>query len=496
MTKRRTLNGLGRTLTWLLPLCVITGLLALQGCSVNPATGARSFTAFLSPEEEREAGREADPRIRRQFGGAYADEQLQSYVDGIGQGLAAHAELPDLAFTFAVLNSPEVNAFALPGGYIYVTRGLLALADTEAELAGVLAHEIGHVTARHAAQRHSHAVVTQIGQALAKIADQPVLNSLFSAGSQIYLSGYSREQEFEADTLGVRYLMRAGYAPQGMASFLGKLRDHAILSGEISGSGQDPDQFQLLATHPRTADRVQRALTAAQVSPETGGRIARGPYLRRIDGLLYGDDPTRGVIHGRTFIHPGRGYRFSIPPDFTMRKTDDGLHISGPRGSRVAVDEVSVASSVLLEQYLTEVWAPALRLSGIERIIINGLAAATGYQLIKTKRGQAHLRLIVVRLQPRVLLRFQIITPANPPTTLNVALRRMTYSLERIPVARATDIRPSRLALFTVGPGDTLATVAARMPVGKFQTRRFKVLNGLGDGVTISPGMTVKLVTP
>lgn len=493
--KPRLATGLGAIRARLFSLCAMAGLLALSGCSVNPATGEQSFTAFLSPDEERAAGREADPRIRRQFGGAHDDRRLQAYITRIGKALAAQGELPDLDFTFTVLNSSDVNAFALPGGYIYVTRGLLALADTEAQLAGVLAHEIGHVTARHAAQRYSHGKVTNFGKALAQFAESSVLGALFNVGSAVYLSGYSREQEFEADTLGVRYLLRAGYDPRGVAGFLGKLREHAILRGEISGSAQDPDQFQLLATHPRTIDRVEQTLAAARVSSGMVGRTGREAYLRQIEGLIYGADPRHGVIRGRTFMHLGRGYRFSIPPDFSMRKTGGGVRIVGPLGIQVAMDEAPIVSSMSLENYLTRIWAPSLKLGGVERITINGLSGATGFQSLMTRRGRATLRLIAVRLRPRTVVRFQIIAPAKPPSSLDIALRRMTYSLERIPAARAPDIRPARITLHTVRQGETIDSLAALMPEGRFRARRFQILNGISNPGEIAPGMVVKLVT-
>ena len=180
-------------------------LVALAACTTNPATGRNSFTGFMSPQQELQIGAEEHPKILATFGGAYDDAGIAAYVDEVGQRLARNSDLPELKLTFTVLDSSIVNAFALPGGYVYVSRGLLALARNEAELAGVLAHEIGHVTARHSAQRYSQTIIAGLGaNVLGAVVGAPA-GQLAQLGAATYLSAYSRDQEFEADTLGVRY---------------------------------------------------------------------------------------------------------------------------------------------------------------------------------------------------------------------------------------------------------------------------------------------------
>jgi predicted Zn-dependent protease len=472
----------------------ITQLL-IQGCSVNPATGQRSFTAFMSPDQERQVGKEQDPRIREQLGGRYEDDPLQGYVSRVGQALAKNAELPTLKFTFTVLNAPDVNAFALPGGYIYITRGLIALADTEAQLAGVLAHEIGHVTARHAAQRYSWASVAQVGGLLLRATGGKEYGKVFDMGGQIFLSSYSRDQEFEADTLGIRYLTRTGYDPKGVPRFLAKLRQHAILSAEQNGSRQNPDQFQLLGTHPRTIDRVERAMKAARVGPDQGGRIGREAYLRRIDSVMHGADPAKGEIRGRTFIQPVRGYRFSAPDGFKLRQSNDRLRISGPGQVQAEVDEAKITSGLSLERYLRRVWLPKVRLSGVERLTINGLSAVTGATMVKSARGPVEVRLIAIRLDSARVLRFKVLIPRAAPGNISVALRRMTYSLERIPKTPASRLRAERIVIYRTRPSDTVATLANRLPRDENKERRFRVLNGLTPTEQPGAGSLVKLIS-
>jgi predicted Zn-dependent protease len=199
-------------------------VVAESGCSTNPATGESSFTGLMSESDEQSIGRENHPKILEEFGGAYPDRQVQDYISSLGNLQARASDRPNQRFTFTVLDSPIVNAFAVPGGYIYVTRGLLALANNEAEVSGVLAHEIGHIAARHSAERYSKGVLLSIPAVLLGVVtgSQEVANLAGSAGA-VYLQSYSRDQEYQADLLGVRYLSRTNYDPYGMASFLAQL---------------------------------------------------------------------------------------------------------------------------------------------------------------------------------------------------------------------------------------------------------------------------------
>lgn len=477
---------------------LLAAMTGLQACTVNPATGERSFTAFMSPDEERRVGRRQDPMIREQLGGRYDDGPLHDYIDRVGQALAVNAELPDIKFTFTVLNAPDVNAFALPGGFIYVTRGLIALADNEAQLAGVLAHEIGHVTARHAAQRYSWASVAQLGGMLLRATDAKGFGEAFDLGGKIFLSSYSRDQEFEADTLGIRYLSKAGYDPTGVPRFLAKLRQHAKLISEQSETGQDPDQFQLLGTHPRTIDRVDRAMKAALVTPDQGGRVGEEAYLRRIDGLLHGPDPAKGEIRGQTFIQHVGGYRFSAPNGYRMRMANGRVLIQGPGGVQVSVDEAPTTSGVSPTRYLTGVWAARTTLLGVERLDINGLDAATAALTVRTAHGPAEMRLVAVRLAPVKMLRFAILMPRGAAGLASVAMRRMTYSLETIPPVPPERLAATRIAIHRVGPGETVASLAQfgseSSMSGPRAEHAFRVLNGLSEGREPSTGTLVKLV--
>jgi predicted Zn-dependent protease len=480
----------------LLAAVLAAGLaLPLAGCTVNPATGEQSFTAFMSPEQEVQVGRQEHPKILRQHGGAYVDRNLSAYVEGIGQRLAAVSELPHLRFTFTVLNDDLVNAFALPGGYVYITRGLLALASNEAEAAGVLAHEIGHVVARHSAQRYSQTVAANLGLTILGVASgNQSLTDMAGLGANLYLRAYSREHELEADMLGVRYMARAGYDPAAMVSFFRKMEGNDALQAAIAGKAQDGG-FDLMATHPRTADRIEQAIRLASVAVPPAARLGEDDFLRRIDGLAYGDDPKEGVVRGREFIHPDLRLRFEVPPGFRIFNGRKAVVAKGPQGTQIGFDlgrdDRSVGSMVA---YLSRVWGADLRLAEVERIDVNGLDGATGVARVQTSQGPRDLRLVVARLDGLGLGRFIFMTPPHLTRALELDLRRVTYSLRRLSPSEAAAVRPLRVRVVTVGPRDNLEGFVALMPFADFKAERFAVLNGLRLGERPRPGVRVKIV--
>ncbi|MDP6951197.1 MAG: M48 family metalloprotease, partial [Alphaproteobacteria bacterium] len=313
---------------------------------------------LISEADEARIGAEQHEQILAEFGGAYDDPKVAAYVDSIGQFLALTSERPNVKFTLTVLNSPIVNAFALPGGYVYVRRGLLALASDEAELAGVIAHEIGHVAARHGAQRMSSGIMAQLGVGLLSIlTDSPELAGIAQMGAMAAIQSYSRDQEYEADMLGVRYLARAGFDTDAMASFLAKMRAHSEVEARIAGRSGGGDQFDIFATHPRTAERVRRAVEAANVRRVAQPIVGREIFLNKIDGMLFGDDPEQGVVRGRQFLHPTLGFRFEAPQDFSLLNGQTQVLGRGPDGAMFVFDADSRKDGRPMTGYLQDVWA-------------------------------------------------------------------------------------------------------------------------------------------
>ncbi|MBU0725018.1 MAG: M48 family metalloprotease [Alphaproteobacteria bacterium] len=480
----------------LLAVGAVLGLTAaLPACSTNPATGAQQFAGLMSPQQEKQVGDEQHAQVMAQFGGAYDNQQVASYVNQMGQTLAGQSEMPDLTFTFTVLDSPVINAFALPGGYVYVTRGLVALAENEAELAGVVAHEIGHVTARHSAVRYSQSAVAGVGVALLGVlTGSSELANVAGYGAQAYLQSYSRGQEFEADTLGVRYLTRAGYAPDAMASFLSKLDQHSRLQAQLAGKSPDVvDQTNIMATHPRTLDRVQAAQEAAGVAAVANPRIGRDTHLARIDGMLYGENPKQGFVRGQEFIHPDLRFRFTVPEGYTMVNGQTQVQATGPNGASIVFDLNKAQGNPAPRDYLAA-WGKTLQISGIEQIDVNGLQGATGAARANTNRGPADVRLVAIAAGDGSFYRFAFITPPQSTQQLSAGLRETTYSLRRLSASEAGSVKPQRLDIYRVRQGDTAARLAARMPAGPLAEQRFAVLNGLEPGQNPAVGSSVKLV--
>ena len=283
-------------------LAISIGLsLLLGGCSTNPATGRSQFDAFMPASSEAAIGAEQHDRIIAQYGGTYNDPQLQAYVDRIGQSIARNTERSDVRYHFTLLDSPVVNAFALPGGYVYVTRGILAVANDEAELAGVLGHEIGHITARHQASRYSQGVLTTLGATLigAAVGDPNITRAL-GVGSNLYMSSYSRDQETEADLLGIRYLNRGGYDTMAVAGFPPCDGPVHLAPRTASLAKMPHKQATSPATpKPGAAWPVQgRKPLAMKPRPIAG----LAPYLAAIKGMTYGDSAEQGFVRGRTSI--------------------------------------------------------------------------------------------------------------------------------------------------------------------------------------------------
>jgi len=474
--------------------------LLTSACTTNRATGEQSFTAFMSEEDEMRVGAEQHPKILAEFGGAYGDIRLESYVTSVGNRLAAVSELPNLHFKFTILNDEKVNAFALPGGYVYITRGLLALAENEAEMAGVLAHEIGHITARHTAQRQSTAQATNIGLTVLGVLGSVVglptgIGQAVSFGAQAVVQSYSRKQELEADMLGVRYISRAGYSPDGMTSFFRKLESHSKL--EAAMKGENNGKFNIMSTHPRTEDRIVQAIHLAAEKQVNHPRIGQNAFLEQIDGIIFGSDSTQGIIRDQEFLHPGLKIKFQVPEGFTLFNSPGNVTAIGPAKSRIVFDMAGQTEATQisnLTRYLTDAYGKNLSLSGVERIDVNGMEGATGTGQVQTQDGQRDIRLLVLRGGHEQIFRMAFLTPPDRTAILNEDLRRTTYSIRRLTDAETNELKPLRIRLISVSQGDSVASLARHMPLGKFNEQWFRVLNGLTDDISLRTGQRVKVV--
>lgn len=476
----------------------LAGLGCLGGCSTNPATGQDSVTGFYSLNDDIKLGQAEYPNLIRAFGGAYDSIPLQSYVARIGRDLASRSELPELPWEFTVLNTPIVNALALPGGKIAITRGLLAVASNEAEVAGVLAHEIGHVTARHTAQRQTRGLLANLGLAVLGVATQNAqLMQLGQTVASGYLQGFSRSQELQSDTLGVRYLNKASYDPEAMATFLSSLREHSQLEARLQGLPPGVvDQRNMMASHPRTIDRVRQAQAAAE-STSTGEltRIERDAYLNAINGMVFSDDPDQGYVRGRDFLHASLKLGFQVPPGFVLRNGTSQVTAEDRNGAVFTFDAAKVQNSRTLAEYVQNEWTQGVNLSDLQTMNINGLSAATGRARLNTQQGVADLRVAAYQWDGTQLFRLMVLSPARNAQAYADGIRSTINSFRRLTDSEAADLKPLRLITVQADGADTVSTLAQTMPYGALNEDWFRMLNDLSPGQPIPVGQSIKVIT-
>ncbi|MBT4738855.1 MAG: M48 family metalloprotease [Rhodospirillaceae bacterium] len=475
----------------------LAGLSCLGGCSTNPATGQDSVTGFYSLKDDVKMGQAEYPNLIRAFGGAYDSIPLQSYIARIGRDLASRSELPELPWEFTVLNTPIVNALALPGGKIAITRGLLAVASNEAEVAGVLAHEIGHVTARHTAQRQTRGLLANLGLAVLGVATQNAqLMQLGQTVASGYLQGFSRSQELQSDTLAVRYLSSASYDPEAMATFLSSLREHSQLEARLQGLAPGVvDQRNMMASHPRTIDRVRQAQAAAESAPsETTARLERDTYLSAINGMVFSDDPDQGYVRGRDFLHAGLKLGFQVPPGFVLRNGTSQVTAEDRNGAVITFDAAKAQRSRTLAEYVQNEWTQGVNLSDVQAINVNGLSAATGRTRLNTQQGVADLRVVAYQWEGTQLFRLMFLSPARNASTYGDGVRSTINSFRQLTDAEAAELKPLRLITVQAAGTDTISTLAQTMPYGALNDDWFRMLNDLSPGQPVPVGRSIKVV--
>ncbi|MDX1575420.1 MAG: M48 family metalloprotease, partial [Kiloniellales bacterium] len=315
-----------------------------------------------------------------------------------------------------------------------------------------------------------------------------------SGAAQLAVLSYSRDQEFEADTLGVRYLARTGHDPDAMATFLRRLLDHSRYEAELAGRPESADAFDITQTHPRTADRVERAIEQAGGRSVADPIVARDLYLDKIDGLIFGDSPAQGFVRGQRFLHPDLGFAFEVPEGFKLVNAPDRVVAQNRDGAIIEFDTAGPAGRVPMTRYLAEDWGRGVELNDLQALDVNGLEAATAWTRLETRQGKADFRLVAIRLDDSIY-RFLFVTPAKLTASLSEPLRRTTFSFRPLSAQDADDLRPYRIDIYRVQSGDTPAGIARRMPLGAESLGQFLVLNGLREGEPLRAGERVKTVT-
>ncbi len=465
-------------------------LAGLSACSTNPATGKSQFAGLMPAAQESQVGASEHQKVIAQFG-LYEDPKLSAYVSEIGKKITVKTERPDVQYKFFVVDSPIVNAFALPGGYIYVSRGLLVLANSEAELAAVMSHETGHITARHSAERYSHGVITSLGAAVlgAAIGDKGVTQAL-GVGSNLYISSYSRSQENEADTLGLRYMTQGGYDAQAMSSFLASLQNDTSLESRLQGK-DGSDSTSYFSTHPATGERVAGTRAQAAQYPQ-GGVTNHDRHLDMINGMIYGDSEKQGFVRGNAFVHPGIGFTFNVPDGFQVQNQPEQVVAVSKTGAAIIFDLVASASDPMT--YLTREWVKGEAVEAPENISVNGMPGATAGFTGNLNGAPVNIRLIAIKWGNK-MVRFQMAIPQSVSPSVVQTMKSAAYSFRPLSESDRQSLKPYRVRVVTAGAGDTVSSLAGRMAYRDMQEDRFRVLNGLAPGAQVKAGQKYKIVS-
>ena len=471
-------------------------LLAAAAAAIAVTPLAAQRLRYLNPQDVAEAQRD-NAELIRELGGAETGPR-GAYVQSVGRKVGNYSGIanPGQALHFTMLNSAVENAFSVPGGYVYVTRQLMGLMSDESELAFALGHEVGHIAANHAHIREQYAQRNPLGvfgQIIGAIFG-PGISDVLTARSKLDLLSFSRDQEYQADTLGLKYMIAAGYDPVGAAGILAALSRNSALQARVQGRSnrQTPEWA---STHPLSENRMQRAFAEARQTGRLGKGIRnRDLFLNELEGLYVDDDPAQGVIEGPTFTHPDLRIQFTVPQGYLMSNGTDAVTIAGSAGTaqfRGGQFSGNLDNAVLLAFRQLTRGQSNFPVPPPQHTTINGMAAAITTARVNTDSGVIDASVAAYQWDAQRVYYFVMLTPGGYGVT---PFAPMINSLRRITPAEAAAIRPRIMHIETVRPGDTVQSLASRMAYRDFKLERFLSLNGLAANSTLAPGQKVKLV--
>jgi predicted Zn-dependent protease len=469
---------------WVFLFIVFFGALS---CAVNPVTGKKELS-LISENQEIAMGKESDVQIRREYG-IYADAKLGAYVESVGRTLVPHTHRPQLSYHFAILDTPVVNAFAVPGGYVYVTRGILALMGSEAELAVVLGHELGHVNARHSVRRMSEMMLAQVGLAVGSVLSETFAKAagLAGVGVQILFLKFSRDDERQADMLGVEYARKGVYNPGEMIAFFGSLEK----MGDLSGGHALPG---FLSTHPLTSERIEN-VKKMLMADDQKLQVKDRPYLGNIDGIVYGDDPRQGFVEGGRFYHPEMAFTFVVPSGWKTVNTPSQVMLTSPdekaalvlQAEKTAEDLPAYArkkaDQIQGSQFISEDNLKVPGLSSVHQI----------YRVDQQQGGTINLRLSAIRKGELVYM-FSAVAASSDFPRFNETFRRAAQSFAPLRDPAFLNRRPRQLRLVEANGRQTLQEIFAGAGMSKDIWPSVAILNGTELGATPAQGAPVKIV--
>jgi predicted Zn-dependent protease len=473
---------------------------------VNPVSG-KTERSVMDEATEVAEGKKAHEAVLQEFGGALANPKLAAYVDDIGQRLAKQSHRANLHWTFTVLDSPDVNAFALPGGYVYITRGILAYMDSEADLAGVIGHEIGHVTARHGAQRATRQQTAGAGvlaaTVLGVLLETAGVGGAAQAANQVssgiaagHIASYSREQELQADQLGAEYLARVGYDPKNMVDVIGVLKDQERFAADTARAAgkKVPEGGHWLASHPSNEQRLAQVTKIADGYKGRYGDDARARYLQAIDGITFGESREQGVVRGQTFFHEPLGLVLTAPAGWSFDNNPDELYVINPQGDAALVMKLVPPKAGKTHDEILRNGFKAAQ-GRVERDAVKGFES-TYFVGQRQAQNNAAQPLEVTLVDGPGGRTFALLHAGRDAATLQrhrAALREATASLRAFAPADRAAARPWTIRTVPL-PAGGFAELARRSPLGAQAERQLRLLNGVYSTGAAAPGRLVKVV--
>lgn len=465
-------------------IVAMLSLVVLAGCATNPATGKRQLM-LVSESQEAAMGKEADEQFHALYGD-FPDRSVQTYVESVARPLAAVSERPGLPWTFRVIDDPQVNAFALPGGYIYVTRGILAHMNSEAELAGVLGHEIGHVTARHSASAQSKQMLGAVGLGVGMILS-PTLrkggDALGSAFGLVFLK-FGRDQESQSDELGLRYIVRKDYSPEGMLDVF------RMLDGVTTAAGGDrlPNW---LATHPAPPNRLSDMQRKIREQGARGQKVGRAEFIRQLDGLAFGEDPREGFFREEAFFHPDMAFKMMFPRGWAVQNEKQG--VSSMPSAKDALLQLTLASGDPEAAAREFAGQQGIEAGTIERGNVNGFPASS-LQFRAQDQQNGVLQGVVTFLTHQGKT-FQLLgyTTEARYGTYKSTFKDWIRSFERLTDRRILAAQPMRLKIETLRSATTISSLS-RTWDSPVKVETLALINGVSVHQSLPAGTLVKRV--
>ncbi len=470
-------------------LCLCLVLLA--GCARNPVTGKREIV-LVSESQEAAMGAQSNPQVREQYGFA-PDANVQRYVQAMGNKLAAVSHRPGLEWHFTVVDSPVVNAFAIPGGYIYVTRGILAYLNNEAELAGVVGHEIGHVTARHSVRQITRQQLAQIGIGVGG-ALSPAFGQFSNlAGSSLGLLflRFSRDDERQSDRLGVEYAARAGYDPREVSHFFDVL-------GRLSDAGDRQTIPGWLSTHPDPPERVKVTGELGEEWIRTLGLapdrllVGRDPHYQAINNLAYGDNPRDGYVAEGHFYHPELRFQIQFPGGWHIENTRQAVFAVDPRqAAEIQLTVAPAPDGTTAEAYVQQLASRGLRPQSSAGINVNGYHGVMALYSIPAEGGTLAAIAAFIEYGSKL---FQVVGTTGDYRSYRNVIEDSIRTFDRLSDPKILNVQPDRLKIYTAKQGDTLAAIAERLNNPRVSADQLGILNRMAISQPIAPGRLVKTV--